>query len=383
MTKAKAKKAAADEGLFAAVPGVKLETDAAFRERVLKVTADNHVDFGIAQTAIGLELDEVGSRYGLRRYGIAPAGQAEAAGKGALVAPPRKRGAAKGEPAAFSGPPQVVPVTDAVGIMQMIERLAGNPAVDPEKFERLLAVQERLLDRNAKVAFDQAFVAMQPRLPIITRDGRIVVREKDAQGRRTGEKTQDTPYARWETIDALVKPILHEYGFALSHRIGTVGEAEKRVRVTAILRHAGGHTDESCYFDLGADTTGSKNNNQAWASSVSYAKRHTACAVVNIITKGEDDDGKTSGRPVILGEPLTEEEVGRLVDFVEAVGCPRDYLIDHLNKTKPRGHPDLARLDDLPRSRLEQAIADLRGYEANRKARDADAARKAPGGKAP
>jgi|SRR5579859_131567 len=288
------------------------------------------------------------------------------AGKGELIAAPRKRGAAKGQPAGNSGPPQAIPVPAVVGITEMIERLAGVKEVDAEKFERLLQIQERLLDRQARVDFDRAMIDAAPELPVLTKDGRIVVEARDRpQGGKT--RSQATPYAKWETVLPLIKPVLARHGLAITHRIGTAPDG--RIRVTAVLR-GHGHTDDSCYFDLPADTGGSKNNVQAWASSVSYAKRHTAFASLGLVAQGEDDDGKSAGRPVVVGEALNDEELARLCEFRDAVGCPNEHLIKHLSETRPKGHPELAALADLPRSRLEEAIADLRSYEANKKERE-------------
>lgn len=261
-------------------------------------------------------------------------------------------------------------MTDPLAIMEMIERLACNPSVDADKLAKILDVQERLLDRNARIAFDHALGQAQAKLPVITRDGRIIVKEKDAKGERNGKIIQDTPYAKWEKIMPIVGPILHRNGLGLTHRISTAPDG--RVRVTAVLK-GWGHTDDSCYFDLSADTTGSKNNAQGWASSVSYAKRHTACAVLNIVTRNEDDDAQSSGRLIVVGDPLLPADLERLIEFAAAVECPEPHLLKHLNRTKPKGHPDLAKIADLPASRLDETLDALRSYESNKRARDESA----------
>ena len=46
---------------------------------------------------------------------------------------------------------------------------------------------------------------------------------------------------------------------------------------------------------LPADTSGSKNVVQAIGSSVSYGKRYTMQALLNITSGGEDDDGHSGG----------------------------------------------------------------------------------------
>lgn len=251
----------------------------------------------------------------------------------------------------------------------MIERVVANPAVDADKLSKIIDAQERVMAINARRAFDAAFVEMQPELPVIARDGRIVVREKDSRGQRTGKVTQDTPYAKWETIHETVKPVLHKHGFGLSHRIETAPDG--RVRVRAILRHSGGCVDDSCYNDLPADPSGSKNPVQAWGSSMSYAKRYTGCAALGIITKEEDDDGKSSGKPMVVGDPITAEHIEQLRGLIEAVECPLDVFVNHLNNKKPHNHPEIDDLSSLPDSRFEEAIAHLRLYEQHKKGREA------------
>lgn len=289
---------------------------------------------------------------------------------GTEIKAPTKARAKRGQVERIEPSREVVPVGgDLQSVLATFERLAVNPAVNPDSLGKLLDVQERLLDRRAKDMFDAAVIAMQTDLPPITKDGHIAYDDKPS-GRGKGAKIG---YAKWETIDALVKPILKAHGLGLTHRIGTAPDG--RVRVTAVLR-GHGHTDDSCYFDLQADSGGGKNNVQAWASSVSYAKRHTACAVLNIITKDEDDDAKASGRPAVLGQPLTTEQLDQLVTFRDAVECPAAKLVAHLNQHRPSGHPELEKLDDLPTTRFDEAIEALRGYEANAAAKAAKAAEK-------
>ena len=266
---------------------------------------------------------------------------------------------------------RIVPVSGLSEVIAAVERIAMNPNANVDVADRILAMQERLMDRAARLAFNRSFVQMTAALPAIPKKGRILVQEKTASGKRDGDITQNTPYAKWETTAELIKPILREHGFGIQHRIATVIEgADRRVRVTAVLRHDEGHVDDSCYFDLAADSTGSKNNAQAWASSVSYAKRHTAFATLGLIAQGEDDDATTSGKPMMVGTPMTEEEAAQLVDLARAADCPWDRLRDHLNKLRPKGHPAIEEIADLPAERFKEAAYAIAGYEANRKARE-------------
>src|SRR5690606_4825161 len=98
---------------------------------------------------------------------------------------------------------------------------------------------------------------------------------------------QETPFARFEDIHLAVMPILTRHGFDLSFRNGL--SPEGKVRVTTILSHIGGHSEET-YFDLPHDSSGSKNAVQAVGSSTSYAKRYGVLSILNIRVAGEDDD---------------------------------------------------------------------------------------------
>lgn len=179
---------------------------------------------------------------------------------------------------------QVQVVSESAAIIQVIERAAMNPNVDIDKMERLLQMQERIMERNAKAAYDAAFAVMQPELPIIEEHGGI----KDRGG-----NVQST-YALWEDINESIKPVLSRHGFGISFRTGA---RDGKVVVTGILSHRDGHREETT-MELPVDASGNKNAVQAVGSSTSYGKRYTAQALLNLTSRGEDDDGKAGGGKV-------------------------------------------------------------------------------------
>lgn len=191
--------------------------------------------------------------------------------------------------------PTVQPPNEAGAIIAMIERAATNPAVDIDKMERLFKMHGDVLARQAKMAFDAALSAMQPELPVVDRRGKIIIRDKNDKV----TIIQSTPYALWEDINEAIRPKLKEYGFALSFRSGLAEDG--RVTVTGILSHKDGHREETM-MTLQHDSTGSKNAVQAVGSSLSYGKRYTATALLNITTKGEDDDGKAAGADQVVSD---------------------------------------------------------------------------------
>lgn len=162
------------------------------------------------------------------------------------------------------------PQQETATILAVISRAAADPSVDMDKMERLLQMQERMQDRQAAADFAAALADMQDALPSIGERG-------NAAGRYT--------YALWEDINAAIKPILKQYGFALSFRT----DFTDGIAVTGVLSHRSGHREETT-IKLPADNSGNKNAVQAVASSVSYGKRYTAGALLNLTSHGEDDD---------------------------------------------------------------------------------------------
>ena len=194
------------------------------------------------------------------------------------------------------------PASDSASLLAIISRAASDATVDIDKMERLMQMHERLTDRHAKTAYFAALAVMQPSLPIIERKGLIVVPPKD------GKTGHQTPYALWEDINEAIRPLLAEHGFAMSFRIKKDAD---RVEVTGALSHRDGHSEETT-LSLPMDTTGSKNNVQAIGSSTSYGKRYTAMALLNITTRGEDDDGAAADGPELIAANQREDLLAKL-----------------------------------------------------------------------
>lgn len=161
-------------------------------------------------------------------------------------------------------------------VLAMVEKLAQSPDVDVAKLEKMLDMQERILNRNAMVSFNSAMAEMQSDIPTIEKSGAIVVNGQER-----------SRYARFEDIMRVVKPVMQRHGFAVSFRTQT---GEGFVKITGVLMHKDGHREETD-MQLPIDNSGSKNTVQAIGSSTAYGKRYVLCALLNIATGDEDDDG--------------------------------------------------------------------------------------------
>lgn len=238
-------------------------------------------------------------------------------------------------------------MNETTAIVQMIERAAMNPAVDIDKMERLLQMQERVMDRRAKAAFDAALAIMQPQLPQVDRNGRIVILSKEDRnaGRTNAPPQQSTPYALWEDINAAIGPHLAAHGFALSFRTGNTPEG--KITVTGVLSHKEGHREETT-ITLMHDSSGSKNSVQAVGSSISYGKRYTAGLLLNITSRAPgdaDDDGKAAG--VAADGTISDEQCETLMARIIEVGADVDRFYTHFR---------IQDIHDFPAKRFGEAM---------------------------
>lgn len=230
--------------------------------------------------------------------------------------------------------------SETAAVLSLIERAARDPQVDIDKLERLFAMRERMAAEQKRTAYFAALALMQPKLPVIGKHGEIERKAKDESGAKKAAKP--TKYAKWEDVVEAINPVLAEHGFALSFRI----KQEQRVEVTAILSHREGHCEQTSML-LGIDDTGAKNNMQGWGSSVSYGKRYTAFALLNIVARGEDDDGKAAGAAPVI----TDDQVMAIRDMLEATNSDEKAFCEYMKTAK---------LAELPAEHYERAVAILK-----------------------
>ena len=228
------------------------------------------------------------------------------------------------------------PIGEAATILSVIERAARDPAVDIDKMERLMAMAERSHARAAEMAFNAALAELQPLLPVITERGGI----KDRSG-----KVQST-YAKWEDINDAIRPLLAEHGFALSFRTGVEGG---KPTVTGVLSHRDGHSERTTII-LPYDGSGSKNDVQAVASAVSYGKRYTAAALLNLTSHGEDDDAYAAGGV----ERINDEQAATIRDMLESTGSNVKAFLGWLK---------VASVEDIPAKAYSYALSALKAKE--------------------
>ena len=99
----------------------------------------------------------------------------------------------------------------------------------------------------------------------------------------------NSAYSSLAGIIRLTTPVLAANGLAVS-QVFDVDE-QSNVDLVTLLRHVGGEWIES---RLPLRTT--KNDMQSLGSSISYARRYSLMAILNIATSHDDDDGQAASQ---------------------------------------------------------------------------------------
>lgn len=165
------------------------------------------------------------------------------------------------------GAHQQLAVVTAPSFMDLIAQNINNPDFDVAKLNALIDANIRVNEIQAKIDFNEAMARLQPRLPQIVRNA----------------KGHNATYATYESMDYQVRPLYTAEGFSVSY--DTKGQTHY-----GFLSHKGGFT-KTAQIDFSPDNSGNKNTPQAIISALSYAKRQLLAMLLNIVTKGEDDDG--------------------------------------------------------------------------------------------
>ena len=196
--------------------------------------------------------------------------------------------------------PQAVAVSqDAASLIHVISRAASDPAVDVDKLERLMAMHERITEREAEKAFNAAMSACQA-------DVRQVA--PDADNTQTRSK-----YATYAKLDSVLRPIYTKHGFSLSFGEDQCDKPET-VRVTCIVAHVGGYS-RKYHRDMPADGKGAKGGDvmtktHAAGAAGSYGARYLLKGIFNVAIGEYDDDGNGASRGM---------DEGAVADYLAAI----------------------------------------------------------------
>lgn len=235
-------------------------------------------------------------------------------------------------------------------LVNVIARAATDPSFDVEKLEKLLGLQERVVARNAEMAFNAAMRAAQAAMPQVTRDAK-------------NDHTRSR-YARLETISAAIKPVITENGFSLSYGTDR-SPLDNHYGVTCLVAHSAGFS-RLYRADIPIDANGAKGianktATHAFGSTMSYGRRYLLLMVFDIALTNEDDDGQAAGRRqppqqqiATGGDVITDAQAEQLRSALTGAGGDIDRFLRFFR---------IECLPDLPAARFGEA---MRMIEAKR-----------------
>jgi hypothetical protein len=172
-------------------------------------------------------------------------------------------------------------------------RIAVSQNADIDKLEKLLALQERWERNEARKAFVVAMAKFKADPPDITKNKHV----------KFG--TTEYDHATLDHVCDAVTKGLSQHG--ISHR-WKVDQADASIRVTCILTHDLGHSEETTLHGP-ADSSGSKNSIQAIGSTLTYLQRYTLLAATGLAAGNSDNDGAGPTNADLISADKVEEQV--------------------------------------------------------------------------
>ncbi len=230
--------------------------------------------------------------------------------------------------------PVPAPASMSDGILAVIARAAADPNVDIDKMERLLEMQERVLGRDAEMAFNVALNAAQAEMRPVA---------ANASNPQTKSR-----YASFDKLDKMLRPIYTKHGFSLSFDEADSPKPE-HVRVVCYVSHTAGHT-RNYHRDMPADGKGAKGGDvmtktHAAGAAGSYGARYLLKGIFNVAVGEDDGDGND------VVPSISREQFDTLTGLADAVQADKQKFCK------------LARVDslrDLPVNQYNEAVRRLR-----------------------
>jgi ERF superfamily len=200
--------------------------------------------------------------------------------------------------------------------LSMIERAARDPAVDLPKLEGLMSLRERIEDRRAKQAFDNAIALAKGEIGPIAKNREV---DFTSSKGRTHYRYED-----FAGVAATVDPVLARHGLSYRFRSEQAGQ---KLRVTCRISHADGYGEETT-LEANNDESGNKNSIQSVGSAATYLQRYTLKLALGLAASNDDDtqhvrddDPAISIDDIVYVETLVRDTDTDLAKLLKHVGA--------------------------------------------------------------
>lgn len=192
------------------------------------------------------------------------------------------------------------PQTESAAILSIIERMAVNPQIDPDRIERYMDMYDRMEGKKAEQAFNAAMNAAQIEM------GPVAANQENTQTR--------SRYADYAQLDRVLRPIYTRHGFSISFDEGDTDKPD-HIRVLAYVSHRDGFT-RTYRKDMPADGKGAKGGDvmtktHASGAADSYGMRYLLKKIFNVSVGEDDTDGN------MPADAISEKQVERIRDLID------------------------------------------------------------------
>lgn len=230
----------------------------------------------------------------------------------------------KAEPSALEVAQQAQQPT----MLQSVMAAANNPALDPERVEKFLAMAMDLDQQQKRQEFNVAFAAAHNEISQI----RIAKNGEIHYPGKNGGPGSVIKFIKHDDLSRVIKPALAAHGLTATYSAEIVATPPKIVTVLTII-HANGYSREWRSIPLPmVDSGGGKNDVQGAGSVSTYGRRYVTIQAFDIVAEGADDDGNLGkGAPLITADQeikiddilaaLNDKEPGKRNAFIKWIGA--------------------------------------------------------------
>jgi transcriptional regulator NrdR family protein len=197
---------------------------------------------------------------------------------------------------------------------------SGN--LSPDALEKMLDMQERILDRQAKVDFNEAFTKLKSELSPIVNNA----------------KSHTNRYSTIDHIQKTISAPLSKNGFTIRWDATKTAES---IEAECFISHVSGHEKSAKAFAVIESTSKATNASQAVAMATSYAKRYSLLNALGLTTTNEDNDAN-------YPQETIDEEKQKVIQAM---------LVDSdSNEVKFFAYLGVGSISEIPVSKYQQAI---------------------------
>lgn len=225
-----------------------------------------------------------------------------------------------------------------------IMRIALTHGQDLEKIEKMLELQIKWEENEAKKAYHKAMATFKADPPKVWRDLQV-------------KYTANNKVTEWSHADLGVAGEAIGKGLGdnqLNHTWRTEQLEDNQIKVTCIITHELGHS-ESTWLKSPPDSSGGKNSIQAIGSTTFYLERYTLFAIAGLAPARMDDDGKGSDVEV---EYVSKGQVVAMQKIIDEKGLDTDLFFTYVSESIVNS--EVKKLEEIPKKDFKEVMIVLK-----------------------